>query len=435
DHADPYQVYGGAQDNGVWVGPSDYTASTDWHQSGKYPYESLLGGDGMQVAVDTRDNQTVYTGFQFGNYFRIDRRSGRRKPISPRHELGERPYRFNWQTPIWLSKHNQDILYLGAQKLFRSFDRGDNWEAISGDLTGGGAKGNVPFGTLTAVHESPLRFGLLYTGSDDGQVHVSRDGGENWQNITAGLPEKLWVSSLRASAHEKGRVYLALNGYRRDNFNAYIYRSDDFGQHWTRIGADLPTEPVNALREDPLNPDLLYVGTDHGVYFSLDQGQSFQRLSDSLPAAPVHDLVVHPTAADLIVGSHGRSMFKISVKQLQQLSQSILEKPLHVFESGKLKYNRNWGRKSNWSEPREPATPVQFFTQTPGKISWVVKTVDGLALNSGERDCVAGLNSFNFVPDFQEKQLKPYLKTLNEGQKDPKIMIDLSKAENGKYYL
>lgn len=435
DNADPYQVYGGAQDNGVWVGPSTYTASTDWHQSGKYPYESLLGGDGMQVAVDTRNNQTVYTGFQFGNYFRIDRRSGRRKPISPKHELGERPYRFNWQTPIWLSKHNQDILYLGAQKLFRSFDQGDNWEAISGDLTGGGVKGNVPFGTLTTVHESPLRFGLLYTGSDDGQVHVSRDGGENWQNITAGLPEKLWVSSLRASAHEKGRVYLALNGYRWDDFNAYIYRSDDFGQSWTRLGADLPAEPVNALREDPVNPDLLYVGTDHGVYFSLNQGQSFQRLSDSLPAAPVHDLVVHPTAADLIVGSHGRSMFKISVKQLQQLSPTILEKTLHVFEPGKLKSNRNWGRKSNWSEPREPSTPIHFFTQTPGKINWIVKTADGLALNSGERDCVAGLNSFNFVPDFQEKNLKSYVKILNDGQKDPKKMIDLSKAENGKYYL
>jgi photosystem II stability/assembly factor-like uncharacterized protein len=435
DNADPYQVYGGAQDNGVWVGPSNYTASTEWHQSGKYPYESLLGGDGMQVAVDTRDNQTVYTGFQFGNYFRIDRRNGRRKPISPKHELGERPYRFNWQTPIWLSKHNQDILYLGAQKLFRSFDRGDNWEAISGDLTGGGAKGNVPFGTLSTVHESPLRFGLLYTGSDDGQVHVSRDGGENWQNITAGLPEKLWVSSLRASAHEKGRVYLALNGYRWDDFNAYIFRSDDFGQRWTRIGADLPAEPVNALREDPVNPDLLYVGTDHGVYFSLNQGQTFQRLSDSLPAVPVHDLVIHPTAADLIVGSHGRSMFKISVKQLQQVSPTIMEKPLYVFEPGKLKYNRNWGRKSNWSEPREPATPVHFFTQTPGKISWLIKTADGLVLNSGERDCVAGLNAFNFVPDFQEKQLKPYLKALNEDQKDPKKMIDLSVAENGKYYL
>jgi photosystem II stability/assembly factor-like uncharacterized protein len=435
DNADPYNVYGGAQDNGVWVGPSNYTASTDWHQSGQYPYESLLGGDGMQVAVDTRDNNTVYTGFQFGNYFRIDRRTGRRKPISPKHELGERPYRFNWQTPIWLSKHNQDILYMGAQKLFRSFDRGDNWEAISGDLTGGGAKGNVPYGTLTTVHESPLRFGLLYTGSDDGQVHVSRDGGENWRNITFGLPEKMWVSSLRASAHEKGRAYLALNGYRWDDFNAYVYLSDDYGQNWTRIGADLPAEPVNALREDPVNPDLLYVGTDHGVYVSLDRGQSFQRLSDSLPAVPVHDLVVHPTAADLLVGTHGRSMFKVSVKQLQQLNRDVLAKALHVFDITKQKYNRNWGRKPNWSEPREPVMPVHYYVKTAGKITWSIKTQDGLVLNSGERDCVKGLNSLNFVPDLQEKQLKVYLKSLNESQKDPKKMIDLTKAENGKYYL
>ena len=194
DDDEPYNVYGGAQDNGVWTGPSDYTASTEWHQNGQYPYKELVSGDGMQVRVDTRDNNTVYAGFQFGYYFRINKRTGDRKPVTPRHELGERPLRFNWQTPIWLSRHQQDVLYFGANKLYRSFDKGEQWEAISGDLTGGGAKGNVPYGTLTSICESPLKFGLLYAGSDDGLLHVTRDGGETWTRISDSLPQQLWVT-------------------------------------------------------------------------------------------------------------------------------------------------------------------------------------------------------------------------------------------------
>jgi len=170
DMAKPYNVYGGLQDNGVWKGPSTYRTSDRWHGSGQYPYKSIMGGDGMQVAVDTRDNNTVYTGFQFGFYFRLNLANGKRTMIKPQHELGERPLRFNWQTPIHLSKHNQDIFYYGANKLYRSFNQGDDYEAISDDLTQGGKKGDVPFGTLAAIHESDFQFGLLYTGSDDGLV-------------------------------------------------------------------------------------------------------------------------------------------------------------------------------------------------------------------------------------------------------------------------
>ncbi|MEO6757824.1 MAG: glycosyl hydrolase, partial [Saprospiraceae bacterium] len=300
DDAEPYRVYGGAQDNGVWVGPSDYKASDEWQQTGQYPYQSLLSGDGMQVQVDTRDNNTVYTGFQFGNYFRVNRSTGATKPIGPRHELGERPLRFNWQTPIWLSRHQQDVLYMGANKLYRSFDQGEHWEAISGDLTHGGQTGNVPYGTLTSIHESPLKFGLLYAGSDDGLLHVTRDGGETWTRISDSLPAKLWVSRVQASAHERGRVYVSLSGYRWDDFRAYLYASEDYGQHWQQIGLDLPVEPINVVREDPVNPDLLYVGTDHGLYLSLDRGRTFQALGGDFPAVPVHDLVIQSRSNDLV---------------------------------------------------------------------------------------------------------------------------------------
>ncbi len=259
DMAKPYNIYGGLQDNGVWMGPSTYQASTRWQGSGQYPFKSIMGGDGMQVAVDTRDNATVYTGSQFGNYYRLNTRSGKRKSITPKPALDQRPYRWNWQTPIHLSVHNQDILYMASERLHRSFNQGDDFEAISGDLTTGGRKGDVAFSTLSTIHESPLTFGLLYVGSDDGLVHVSKDGGVSWENITAGLPKDMWVSRIQASAFEKGRVYAVLNGYRWDNFDAMAYMSEDYGKTWTKIGKDLPLEPLNVIKEDPSNADILYV--------------------------------------------------------------------------------------------------------------------------------------------------------------------------------
>ena len=146
--------------------------------------------------------------------------------------MGDAPYRFNWQTPILLSPHNQDIVYFGGNKLLRSLDQGDNWEAISEDLTTGGKKGNVAYGTLSAISESPFQFGLLYVGSDDGYVHISKNGGGDWQRISASFPKDLWVSRLLASEHKKERVYVTLNGYRWDDFKPYVYVSDDYGQSW-----------------------------------------------------------------------------------------------------------------------------------------------------------------------------------------------------------
>ena len=202
DHQTPYHIYGGLQDNGTWGGPSSYKAATSWQASGKYPYDRVGGGDGMQVAVDTRNNKIIYVGSQFGNYFRLDRSSQKRTYITPKPNLGEAPYRWNWQAPIHLSIHNQAIFYMGSNFLHRSMNQGDDFKIISPDLTKGGLKGDVAFGTLTTIHESPLKFGLLYTGSDDGLVHLSKDGGHSWKNISKGLPEDLWVARVIASAHQ-----------------------------------------------------------------------------------------------------------------------------------------------------------------------------------------------------------------------------------------
>ncbi|MCS6928700.1 MAG: glycosyl hydrolase [Saprospiraceae bacterium] len=435
DDAQPYRVYGGTQDNGVWVGPSTYQASTSWHQTGQYPYQSLLGGDGMQVAIDPRTNDIIYTGYQFGNYFRIEQKTGKRKAITPKHDLGERPPRFNWQTPIHLSVHQPDVLYLGAHKLYRSFNRGDDWEAISEDLTRGGRVGNVPYGTLTTISESPLKFGLLYVGSDDGLLHVTRDGGDTWTRISDSLPPNLWVSRVVASAHQKSRVYVSLNGYRWDDFTPYLYVSENYGATWERLGTDLPLEPINVVREDPENPNVLYVGTDAGAYVSVDRGKTFHALCPDFPTAPVHDIAIQKRARELILGTHGRSLYRVNIAHIQQLTPDVLAKTIHVFEMPKIKYQEGWGKKQPWRELKDPELPVTFYVATAGKVSWTVKTKDGISLNSGQLNCRAGLNSLTYTLDVQEAAVKRYQKALQEAQKHAKKTIELAKADTGKFYL
>jgi len=434
DQAEPYRIYGGLQDNGVWMGPSTYEASERWHSTGQYPYRSIQGGDGMQVAIDTRDNTTVYTGFQFGNYFRINTETEERQYITPKPELGERPYRWNWQAPIHLSVHNQDILYMGANKMLRSLDQGESFEEISDDLTLGGKPGDVPYGTLTSIHESPLQFGLLYAGSDDGQVHLSRDGGYNWENRNEGLPKHLWVSRIQASAHAKGRVYLALNGYRWDDFTPYLYLSEDYGANWLPIGESLPLEPINVIKEDPVNPDLLYVGTDHGLYVSLDRGASFMLVDKPLPAVPVHDLVVQPKAKELVVGTHGRSIYVGRVRELQQLDSALLAAPLHAFTPDPIPYRYSWGEASVW-ERELPEVQLPIYCQEAGRVKIRILTENGLELASRERKGIRGLNYLPYDLTLDPAVLEAYNSYLNQDREETEKPIEVKTADNGKAYL
>lgn len=435
DMETPYNVYGGLQDNGVWYGKSTYKPDSEWLQEGQYPYKRIMGGDGMQVEIDTRDNNTVITGYQFGNYFRINKATGATKYITPKHKLGERPLRFNWQAPVHLSRHNQDILYMGSHKFHRSFDQGDNWETLSEDLTQGGKKGDVPYGTLTMIHESPLRFGLIYAGSDDGLVHVSKDGGYSWENISEGLPKNYWVSRVIASAHEEGRVYVTLNGYRFDDFAAMVYVSEDYGKTWKQLGKDLPAEPVNVIREDPTNENLLFVGTDHGVYASLDRGESFMLMNKDLPAVAVHDLVIHPRENDLVVGTHGRSIFIADISAVQKLDKEMQAKKLHLFAVEGARHSPNWGKSwSQWREKYEPETEVAFFAQSDGEAKLEVKTEDGMTLLTMTDKAEKGLNFVTYDFSFDPKMKSKYEKALNEAAKEGKE-VELEKADNGKMYL
>jgi hypothetical protein len=331
DNAKPYNVYGGLQDNGVWYGPSTNKESVDWHDSGNYPFKSIMGGDGMQVQVDTRDNTTAYTGFQFGNYSRVNRLAPREtaKRITPVHSLGEKPFRFNWQTPVLVSRHNADIIYFGGNKLFRSFNKADTLIAISPDLTKGDGGGNVPYGTITTIAESPMRISLLYVGTDDGNIQVSKDAGATWQLLNPAttkkatiLPQGLWVSRIIGSQFKESRVYITLNGYRNDDFNAYLFVSEDYGSTWTQIGKDLPAEPLNVIREDPKNENILYVGSDGGLYTSFDRGQSFMAWNAGLPkSVPVHDIAIQQRENEIVLGTHGRSIYIAKLDDVQGLQQ------------------------------------------------------------------------------------------------------------------
>ena len=391
DMNEPYNIYGGFQDNGVWMGPSNYQASLRWHSSGQYPWKSIYGGDGMQTEVDFRDNNTVYTGSQFGNYARLNISTGERKRITPVHKLGERPYRWNWESPIYLSRHNQDILYMGSNKFHRSVDQGNNFETLSEDLTKGGKKGNVSYGTLTSIIESNLKYGLIYVGSDDGLIHVSKDAGYSWNQISNSLPQDMWVSSIYPSNFIEGRVYLSLNGYRWDNFESMIYVSEDYGLNWSKIGHNLPKEPVNIIIEDPKNERLIYVGTDHGVYASLDYGNSFSAFREGLPNAPVHDLVVHPRENELVVGTHGRSVYIGDVSYLQKLTKKTMSKPVHIFKQNSISYSSRWGSK-NWNgNVIEPNLDFVIYSDKLSEMNLHIEK-DGKVLISEKLNADIGIN-------------------------------------------
>ncbi|MCB0587150.1 MAG: glycosyl hydrolase, partial [Phaeodactylibacter sp.] len=317
----------------------------------------------------------------------------------------------------------------------RSLNQGKDFEEISGDLTKGGKKGDVPFGTLSTIHESPLQFGLLYTGSDDGLLHISHDGGYSWQNISAGLPENLWVSRVQASAHEKGRVYAALNGYRWDDFTPYLYVSEDYGQNWNAIGTDLPLEPINVIREDPENPDILYVGTDNALYASLDQGATFMQLNNQLPAVAVHDLVIHPREKDLVVGTHGRSIYIASVKELQQLTDEILVKNLHPFSPSPIRYSSRWGNTDSWWKPDPPEVKLPVYANSAGKAKITLYAGEDLLLRTFEADCVKGLNYFSYDLIIAEKNLAEYNKWLNKDRKEEEKPANVKAADDGKVYI
>ena len=358
DDEKPYRVYGGLQDNGVYFGSSRSSPAENWARLG--------GGDGMYVALDDKNN-IAYTGYQFGHYFRIDRSSGKRTEITPQHDIGMMRNRFNWRTPFITSEHHKDILYTGSQFLYRSMNQGDSWEKISPDLTSNRAQGNVPYSTITCISESKLKFGLIWVGTDDGNVQLTTDGGNTWMNQNEALPHGLWVSRVFASPHDTGKAYLSLTGYRSDDFHSYIFRTDDYGFTWLAISGNLPDEAVNTIIEDPVRPGLLYCGTDHGTYVSCDEGKSWD-LIPGIPNVASYDLVVHPRDGELVAATHGRSIYVCSVEEFRIIAGDT-GSLIIVFRPDAIVHSKN-GESGNihGSKRRNPMWTSAIFSGGKSKI-------------------------------------------------------------------
>ena len=332
DMRDPYHVCGGLQDNGSWCAPSDTWSdqgirTRDWYNVGS--------GDGFFTVMHPSNPRLMLAESQGGNLTRVDLVTGERARIRPSGrpgEDGEMPeLRWNWNTPVLLSGHDENTVYAGSNVLFRSTDLGQTFEAVSGDLTwavdrdtleimgvpGGAAQmsrndGQSSYRNLTAIAESPLDPAVLYTGSDDGRVHVTRDGGATWVDVTGrigGVPRFTYVTRIVASAASAGRVYAAFDGHRSDDFAPYVLVSDDFGQAWRPVIRGLPRTSVNALAEHPDNPDLLFLGNEVGLYVSADAGENWVAMRANLPTVPVDDIEIHPRDKDLVLGTHGRGIW------------------------------------------------------------------------------------------------------------------------------
>ncbi len=366
DNRDPYWVYGGLQDNGNWGGPSN---SRDYNGIFTDHWFKFHSGDGFHTTVDPNDWRTVYTESQGGSIRRLDavfRQQG--KSITPNpttiinfnemfpdyaggNRLSRDLFRFNWSSPLRLSPHNSNTVLFGGNHLFRSVDRGDSWEIISPDLStndpvladpeSGGFTRDVTsaetHATILTLAESPVTPGLIWVGTDDGRVHLTRDGGATWTEVGLNLPDPprgLWVSRVEPSHFHEGTAYVSIDGHRSDEFQPWIFKTTDYGQSWTRITSGIPEgNPIYVVREDPKNPHLLFAGSEFGAFFSVDDGDSWAPIGVGLPTVAVHDLVIHPREGDLIAATHGRSVWILDdVTPLQQLTPAVRASSLHLFE-------------------------------------------------------------------------------------------------------
>jgi len=318
DMASPFMVYGSMQDHGSFRAPVDLSRGRD--RIPAQAFEGAPGGEGSNHAIDPLNPNVVYSAGFYGTisrteYDRAGTVPGRpfSKSLLPRPFENEPRLRGQWLAPFILSPHNPNILYHGMQFLFRSLDRGDTWEKVSPDLTYATASemGDIPYHTLFAISESPLRYGLIYAGTDDGRVWVTRDGGKAWTEITAGLPYQKWVSRLAASQYDLAAVYMTQNGKRDDDVAPYVWKSVDYGKTWTDIAKGIPLGPVNVIREDPVDRNILYVGTDGGVFVTTDGAKTWKMLGGNLPMAYVHDLVIHPRDNVIVIATHGRGMWAL----------------------------------------------------------------------------------------------------------------------------
>jgi photosystem II stability/assembly factor-like uncharacterized protein len=341
DNRDPYHVYGGLQDNGTWGIPSrTYSRSGILNED----VVNVGGGDGFVPVIDPRDFSTLYVESQFGALRRVDLETGRSEGIKPAPEDTTEVYRFNWNSPILISPHDTDVIYFGGNKLFKTTDKGENWEAISQDLTRNedpseweimGLKPSLrAYNTLTAIAESPLRQGLIYVGADDGSVSRTTDGGTIWEPLTDKFgfdPGKKFVTKIHASPSDPETAYISFTGHYFDDFRPYLFKTTNAGVSWTSITGDMPAEAVvMAMVEHPNNPNLLFAGIHNGLMVSVNGGKNWTRAGGDLPPVSVNDIAIKN--GDLVLATYGRGIMILDdVAFLEQLTEETLEEVAHLF--------------------------------------------------------------------------------------------------------
>jgi photosystem II stability/assembly factor-like uncharacterized protein len=330
DSKAPYRVYGGLQDNGSWGGPSHSLDGSgpineDWIVTG--------GGDGFVCRVDEQDSDLVYVESQDGSMRRHNLRTGETSAIRPRgaNARGRSAYRFNWNTPFILSSHNSQIFYGGGNFVFRSVKKGSDLEVISPEISRTGR------GTASALAESPRNANVLWAGTDDGYLWVTQDGGAKWTNVAdkVGLPGPRWVATIEASRFADGRAYVVFDAHRSDDDAPYVYVTEDFGKTWKPLHSTLPTMgSTRVLREDISNPNVLYLGTEFGVWASIDRGGAWTKINNNLPTVAVHELAQHPTNGEIVAATHGRSLWILDATPLRQMKTETLKADATLFKPG-----------------------------------------------------------------------------------------------------
>lgn len=440
DMRTPYRVYGGLQDNGSWGGPTatdraDGITMADWRRVG--------GGDGFRAAVDPTDPDTVYVESQGGNLQRVNLRTlgtrggrgagagkaaeedapqgkaapgkaaqgktgGRRGTgqlggIRPRAERDGPAYRFNWNSPLLLSPHDPKTLYFGGNFLFRSTNRGDRWERISPDLTRG-AEARSAGHTLTAIAESPLKAGVLYAGTDDGKLHVTRDGGQTWTDLSEkipGVPQDRWITSVDCSHTDEGTAYLTIDRHRNDDLKPYVFKTTDYGETWTSLANDLPPRtPVHVVRGSSKNPNLLFVGTEHGLFASLDAGGHWRRVTNGLPpAVTIHDLVIHPRDRELVIGTHARSIYVMDIAPLEELTDATVTAAAHLFAVKPVVATEPWppqpagdGRVFKGENPPHGAKLAYWLSANTGPVTLAIADEAGKTVATWDRPGTPGFH-------------------------------------------
>lgn len=424
DMLDPYNVYGGLQDNGCWMGPSN-----SLNRAGilKRHWKRLSYGDGYFAVPIPGSEHEVYTNLQGGVPFHVNANTGVVRSIHPFPKITgsagdaieNHKYRFNWDAPIHISPHDPNTVYFGGNVVFKSQDRGHSWEVISPDLTTNDKEKQRTSGgeiyqdntaaefhcTILYIAESPVEEGVIYAGTDDGNLHVTRNGGKKWTNVNTrlpGLPANSWISKIHASEHDAGTAFVAVDNHRSDDFSPYAYITEDYGQSWSKIVNGLPSDDyVKVIRQDPVNPNTLVIGMEHGAFISWDKGRNWTSINTNLPPVSVRDIRIHPREGDIIVGTHGRGIWIMDdARPLLDLQQHRAQKSFAFNVRPTTKWHlyqqiENLGQRTYKAENPEYGTYFNVWSTLPKgeKITVTIQNQDGITVRNIEDSTSAiGLN-------------------------------------------